>query len=122
MPKEPGKKKESEASHFEMLEARQSDRTASSENRHNPILDLSPREKQILGCSALGLTAKDTARYLVIEETTTRNHQAKIHQKMGANSVVSAFYEALRRGIITDEYLQNLEKAIIEWERKGRSS
>lgn len=61
---------------------------------------LSPRELQVLKCLASGMTAKEMAVYLHIEEGTCECHVKNIRNKMLAKSTVQAVSIGYREGIL----------------------
>jgi HD-GYP domain-containing protein (c-di-GMP phosphodiesterase class II) len=61
---------------------------------------LTPRETEILGLVARGLTNRDIARRLVLSEKTVRNHVERTYAKIGATNRVGASLYALQQGLV----------------------
>jgi HD-GYP domain-containing protein (c-di-GMP phosphodiesterase class II) len=61
---------------------------------------LTPRETEILGLVARGLSNRDIAQRLVLSEKTVRNHVERTYAKIGASNRVGASLYALERGLI----------------------
>ncbi|MEO5666394.1 MAG: HD domain-containing phosphohydrolase [Nocardioides sp.] len=61
--------------------------------------DLTPREAEILGLVARGLSNRDIAARLVLSEKTVRNHVERTYSKIGATNRVGASLYALRQGL-----------------------
>jgi HD-GYP domain-containing protein (c-di-GMP phosphodiesterase class II) len=61
---------------------------------------LTPREAEILGLVAQGLTNRDIAVRLVLSEKTVRNHVERTYAKIGATNRVGASLYALRHGLV----------------------
>lgn len=51
----------------------------------NQLATLSPREREVLTCYALGLIGKQIADRLSISERTIDAHRQGIHRKLGVN-------------------------------------
>ena len=64
---------------------------------------LSPREREVLGLIARGLTNRQIAEALVISEHTARNHVSTILDKLGLSRRTEAAVYAARLGLIPDE-------------------
>lgn len=62
---------------------------------------LTPREVEILGLVARGLTNHEIATRLVLSEKTVRNHVERTYAKIGATNRVGASLYALQHGLIT---------------------
>lgn len=60
---------------------------------------LTPRETQILGLVARGLSNADIAARLVLSEKTVRNHVERTYAKIGASNRVGASLYALQQGL-----------------------
>lgn len=67
--------------------------------------DLSPREREVLLCSAKGLSSKEVASKLFISERTVQTHLASVYDKLGARNKTEAMLIALKNGILTLEEL-----------------
>ncbi len=61
---------------------------------------LTPREKEILGCLASGLTTVSIAKNLSIARVTVRNHVQSILQKLNVHSKLEAVVAARRGGLL----------------------
>jgi HD-GYP domain-containing protein (c-di-GMP phosphodiesterase class II) len=61
---------------------------------------LTPREVEILGLVARGLSNRDIATRLVLSEKTVRNHVERTYAKTGATNRVGASLYALQRGLV----------------------
>jgi DNA-binding NarL/FixJ family response regulator len=61
---------------------------------------LSPRELEILGAVARGLSNKDIGRRLYVSEATVKTHLLRIFGKLGVDDRTAAVTVALERGII----------------------
>ena len=61
---------------------------------------LSPRETEILGLVARGLSNRDIATRLVLSEKTVRNHVERSYAKIGATNRVGASLYALQQGLV----------------------
>lgn len=72
--------------------------------RLNPIarrwLDLAPRQREILGLLAEGLSVEDIATKLGITEATARTHVHKILAGLGVRSQLAAVAAVRRQGLI----------------------
>lgn len=64
-----------------------------------PVL-LSPREREILACVALGLSDREIAEQLVLSSHTVHRHVANIRRKLGRTSRTAAVAEAARLGLL----------------------
>ncbi|MHC3002714.1 HD domain-containing phosphohydrolase [Gordonia metallireducens] len=60
---------------------------------------LTPREREILGLVARGLTNREIASKLVLSEKTVRNHVERTYTKIGASNRVGASLYALENGL-----------------------
>jgi DNA-binding NarL/FixJ family response regulator len=65
------------------------------------LLELTPREREILELLAQGLSNRAIAGALGISEHTVKFHLASIYGKLGASTRTGAVRRALRRGLIT---------------------
>jgi HD-GYP domain-containing protein (c-di-GMP phosphodiesterase class II) len=61
---------------------------------------LTPRETEILGLVARGLSNRDIATRLVLSEKTVRNHVERSYAKIGATNRVGASLYALQHGLV----------------------
>ena len=61
---------------------------------------LTPREAEVLGLAAGGLTGQEIAELLVISRATVRKHFENIYAKLGVSNRASAVAHALREGLI----------------------
>ena len=61
---------------------------------------LSPRETQVLGLTAQGMSAPDIARQLTVSPTTVRTHLQHLYEKLGVSDRAAAVAEAMRRGLL----------------------
>ena len=61
---------------------------------------LTPREAEILGLVARGLSNREIATRLVLSEKTVRNHVERTYAKIGATNRVGASLYALERGLV----------------------
>jgi DNA-binding NarL/FixJ family response regulator len=64
---------------------------------------MSPREADVLGRLAQGLSVAQIAAELYISESTTKTHISKIYEKLGATNRAQALMSALRLGLIKQE-------------------
>jgi DNA-binding NarL/FixJ family response regulator len=60
------------------------------------VLDLTPRERDVLHCVRLGLANKQIASRLGISETTVKSHLGNVFQRIGVNDRTSAALWAQR--------------------------
>lgn len=65
---------------------------------------LSPRELEVLGLLAEGLSVAELSRALYISESTTKTHISKVYDKLGVANRAQALMTALRLGLITREF------------------
>jgi len=68
--------------------------------------ELSPREKEVLLCTARGMTGHRVAAELNITERTVQAHLTSVYNKLGAKNKTEAILIALKRGIIFLDQLQ----------------
>lgn len=62
---------------------------------------LTPREVEVLGLLAEGLSNKSVAGRLGISDQTVKFHVASINGKLGATNRTDAVRRAIRRGLVT---------------------
>jgi DNA-binding NarL/FixJ family response regulator len=62
---------------------------------------LTPRESEVLGLLAEGLSNKGIASRLGISDQTVKSHVAAIYGKLGAVNRTGAVRKAIRRGLVT---------------------
>ncbi|MBN8784025.1 MAG: DNA-binding response regulator [Sphingobacteriales bacterium SCN 48-20] len=67
---------------------------------NNERIDLSPREREILGCLVKGLSHKMIAAQCFISIHTVNSHIKKIYEKLHVNSVAEAVAKALRQRLV----------------------
>lgn len=72
---------------------------------------LSAREREILLWAAEGKSDQMIADMLHISYPTVRFHLSNIYRKLGANERIFAVVKALRRGLITPNFVQPIEVA-----------
>lgn len=65
-----------------------------------PDATLSPRELDVLGHLAAGLSNRQISRQLFLSETTVKTHLVHIYAKLGVDSRTAAVAAATRRGLI----------------------
>ena len=65
-----------------------------------PILDLTDRQREILGFITKGLTNQDIARQLGIREDSVKEHLYKVFNKIGAANRAEAVAIALRKHLL----------------------
>jgi DNA-binding NarL/FixJ family response regulator len=65
-----------------------------------PVIDLTPRESEVLGCITQGRSNREIAVQLSIAEKTVRIHVSAVLDKMGARDRTQATIYALQRGLI----------------------
>jgi DNA-binding NarL/FixJ family response regulator len=61
---------------------------------------LTPREVEVLGCVARGLSNAETGRALFITEATVKTHLLRAFEKLGVNDRTAAVTVAIARGIL----------------------
>ncbi len=60
---------------------------------------LTPREREVLGLAARGLSNRQIAEHLVLSEKTVRNHVERTYSKIGVTNRVGASLYALEHGL-----------------------
>ena len=65
-----------------------------------PAVALTPREVQVLGCLARGLSNPDCGRELHISEATVKSHVTRIFEKLGVTDRTAAVVAAIAAGIL----------------------
>jgi DNA-binding NarL/FixJ family response regulator len=74
--------------------------TSLTEQRHDLMSNLTPREREVLRLVSAGKTNKEIARELVISERTARTHVSKVLGKLGVTSRTQAALLAVREGLV----------------------
>ncbi len=64
------------------------------------LVDLTPREHEVLTCIARGLSNRDIAEQLRIAEKTVRIHVSSVLDKMGVRDRTQAAIYAIQRGLV----------------------
>jgi HD-GYP domain-containing protein (c-di-GMP phosphodiesterase class II) len=62
---------------------------------------LTPREREVLGLVARGLSNREISHRLVLSEKTVRNHVERTYTKIGATNRVGASLYALQHGLVS---------------------
>ena len=65
-----------------------------------PVPDLSPRELELITLLNKGYTFRMCAELMGVSESTTKTQAARAYQKLGANNLQTALYEARMAGLI----------------------
>jgi DNA-binding NarL/FixJ family response regulator len=65
-----------------------------------PVVDLTPRESEVLSCITQGRSNREIAAELCIAEKTVRIHVSSVLDKMGARDRTQATIYALQRGLV----------------------
>jgi two-component system nitrate/nitrite response regulator NarL len=61
---------------------------------------LTPREHEILGLIAAGMTAPAIGEQIFLSAATVKTHLAHLYEKLGVNDRAAAVAEAMRRGLL----------------------
>jgi LuxR family maltose regulon positive regulatory protein len=69
-------------------------------DRRAAAATISPREQELLQVLAEGLTNREIAARLVLEESTIRTHLRNIYRKLGVNSRLQAIQRAREIGLL----------------------
>jgi DNA-binding NarL/FixJ family response regulator len=78
------------------------DLAAALQRRHSDDRpQLSPREREILGLLADGLSVSAISATLFISESTTKTHVSRLYDKLGAANRAQALMTALRAGLLS---------------------
>jgi DNA-binding NarL/FixJ family response regulator len=64
---------------------------------------LSPRELEVFGLLARGMTNREIAEHLIVGETTVKTHVAHILTKLGVRDRVQAVVLAYETGVIVPQ-------------------
>ncbi len=72
-----------------------------SSPRADAIERLSPRQRQVLGLVAGGLTTKEIAHQLAVSITTVNTHRAQLMRRLDIHDIASLTRFALERGLIS---------------------
>ena len=73
---------------------------AATPKQPDELLDLTPREREILGLLSEGLTNKEMAARLVVSPRTVETHVERVLGKLGVASRSRAIAKALRLGLV----------------------
>jgi len=74
-----------------------------SRNPYKPGIDLTDREKEILGLLVEGLTNPEIAQRLYVSKSTVKFHVSSILNKLQVSSRTEAVAKALQEGLIKPE-------------------
>ena len=69
--------------------------------KHDPIGDLTEREREVITRLAQGATSKHVARDLGLSPKTVENHRARILEKLGVANMAAAVGLAYQQGLIS---------------------
>ncbi len=72
----------------------------------NPLLDLSPREKEVLSLVALGLGNEEIGKLLFISPKTVKNYVTRIKHKLNLENRTQVALYALRKGLVKLEGIE----------------
>jgi len=70
------------------------------ERGHRERAQLSPREHEVLGFLAAGLTAPQIAVQLHLSPSTVKTHLKRLYERLGVSDRAAAVAEGMRRGLI----------------------
>jgi len=65
-----------------------------------PAVDLTAREREILGLLADGLSVAEVSQRLFVSQSTTKTHMARLYDKLGASNRTQAIMSAVKLGLI----------------------
>jgi len=71
-----------------------------SDDRAGPDEPLTPREQEVLGLMAEGLSAPAIGQQLYLATATVKSHQARIYEKLGVSDRAAAVAAAMRAGLL----------------------
>jgi DNA-binding NarL/FixJ family response regulator len=74
--------------------------TSLTQQRHDLMSNLTPREREVLRSVSAGKTNKEIASELVISERTARTHVSRVIRKLGVTSRTQAALLAVREGLV----------------------
>lgn len=80
------------------------------EGEHGPIRLITPREREIIVCIALGQTNKSAARELGLSVKTVEKHRSNLMRKLDLHNSAAVTMFALRHGFVTSEKLAQVER------------
>jgi len=86
---------------FERLGALADLRALDGAEHHVPAHGLSPREREVLGLVAAGLTNRAIAGELYLSEKTVARHLSNIFTKLGVSSRAGATAYAYEHGLVS---------------------
>ena len=66
-----------------------------------PVVELTPREDEILKLLAQGLSVAEVSAKLFVSASTTKTHMAKVYDKLGATNRTQAIMTAVRMGLVS---------------------
>ncbi|MBO8125723.1 MAG: response regulator transcription factor [Firmicutes bacterium] len=72
----------------------------------NPLLDLSPREKEVLNLVALGMGNEEIGKLLFISPKTVKNYVTRVRRKLGLENRTQVALYAIREGLVDIEDTQ----------------
>ncbi|MGH2989673.1 MAG: helix-turn-helix domain-containing protein, partial [Solirubrobacterales bacterium] len=78
------------------------DASARDDGSRPPLPELTPREREVLGLLAEGLTNRQIAGDLVVSEHTIHRHVTNILRKLELPSRTAAAAHAVRAGLLDD--------------------
>ncbi len=82
--------------------------TRKSSASHQPVSELSEREKEVLQLFVEGSSIKEIAKQLYISPKTVESHKANIMEKLGTRNLVEMVKYALKEGlIVVEDWLDN---------------